>query len=268
MSDILTITRGRSYGCIIRGVGDPGSPLAYLSFIPGTVAAYFPWMDVVGRNVGYLTTAGMPTSRMTHTSGSFYETAEAGTHNISVGKTGTAGLYSMSVTFTPIGRRRFMMGVVGVVDTTSVSVISKDAWVDDIAIVANGDGSFTVNSYMDERASQSLFMYSLPDDATGFDDREFIGDVTKGFTLHEWQVNLGLTLHPYTPPAGLSQILTDRSGQGRNAQLGSTSGGDTNDPRWSHVSNYFDGVDDVYSTGLTPSTNSTHGVALSILSGG
>ena len=57
------------------------------------------------------------------------------------------------------------------------------------------------------------------------------------------QINLG-ALYPYSPPAGLPQSLTDYTGHANNAQLGSTAGADTNDPKYNGVALVGDGVDD------------------------
>jgi len=45
-------------------------------------------------------------------------------------------------------------------------------------------------------------------------------------------------------PDGNPQVLVDRSGQGRNGQIGSTSGSDANDPVWTDVGLQFDGTND------------------------
>lgn len=61
--------------------------------------------------------------------------------------------------------------------------------------------------------------------------------------VYQPQINLG-TFYPYSPPAGLPQSLTDYTGRGNNAQLGSTAGADTNDPKFDGVALVGDGVDD------------------------
>ena len=72
----------------------------------------------------------------------------------------------------------------------------------------------------------------------------FTNSVTDALDIvvYQPQVNLG-TLYPYSPPAGLPQSLTDYTGRGNNAQLGSTAGADTNDPAYSGQGLTF-GIDD------------------------
>ena len=60
------------------------------------------------------------------------------------------------------------------------------------------------------------------------------------------RLNLG-QLYDYSAPVGLSQSVVDRSGLGNTVQNGATSGADASDFAWTHVSGYFDGVDDVLS---------------------
>lgn len=67
--------------------------------------------------------------------------------------------------------------------------------------------------------------------------------------IYQPQVNLS-TLYPYSPPAGLPQSLTDYTGRGNNAQLGSTAGADTNDPAYSGQGLAFGGDD--YCTSSSP----------------
>ena len=62
--------------------------------------------------------------------------------------------------------------------------------------------------------------------------------------VYQPQLNLGSTLYPYSTPAGLPQSLTDYTGHANNAVLGSTSGADTNDPKFNGVALVGDGVDD------------------------
>jgi hypothetical protein len=57
-------------------------------------------------------------------------------------------------------------------------------------------------------------------------------NITDNFDIlvYNPMINLGSQLYHYIPPAGLPQQLTDYSGHGNHAQLGSTASADTNDP--------------------------------------
>ncbi len=57
------------------------------------------------------------------------------------------------------------------------------------------------------------------------------------------------------------QVLTDFSGRGNHAQLGSTSGVDTNDPAWSDNALVFDGTDDYVECPVTKTAHFTWLVA-------
>jgi len=234
------------------------SPLRYLQSIPGTVALYLPWRDVYGRNVAtprWSNISGLTTSDDYE----FYETTDDSSHSVRMFYITNMPMADMdmwmSVTFTPIGRKRFLLDPVMckvIVDVDTMSVISYDSIrtsSDDIFLKDNSDGSYTLTvkeliKYYDSGINKWFSL--MPDNATEAGDRTYVGDVTKGMIIHKYQCNYGF-LYPYSEPSGLSQILLDYSGNGNHAMLGTTAGVDTNDPAWGSVLNHFDGIDDVYS---------------------
>lgn len=83
----------------------------------------------------------------------------------------------------------------------------------------------------------------LGDSTTALKIRTLVTTDTLDIVVYQPQVNIS-TLYPYSPPAGLPQSLTDYTGRGNNAQLGSAAGADTNDPKYNGVALVGDGVDD------------------------
>jgi hypothetical protein len=228
------------------------SPFRQIISTPGLVALYLPWMDVYGRNVSQYLTQPSLFANLTRSDATYMETSATGAHVCNIDRTGNSSMtYQYRVKITPIGRKRFLLGhgqltTWAIFDTSLVSVIAQGAGVFDARITSNGDGTYNLSIGILQGYSYPG-LYTMPDNATTADNRSFAGDTGKGFIMHEWQVNLGSTLYPYSAPVEYSQSVVDQSGLGNAVQRGSTSAEDTNDPLWSPVSLYFDGVDDVVS---------------------
>jgi len=210
------------------------SPLYSITHIPGTVALYDPFMDVYGRNVSV--------------SGADFQTGWWDFSDVVCTVIGgqpdpDGGNNAYRIQSGPSSSRvrRYSSTRPKV-----ASVVSCGLWYK-VNAGAVWFGKFAQQTSLLTEALWTHVAYTSSNNNL----REYIGvnykDDSLDVTVYHPQSNLGPILHPYSPPAGLPKILTDRSGHGNHAQLGSTSGEDTNDPLWTHVSNYFDGVDDVYS---------------------
>ena len=207
------------------------TPLAQLLSTPGLVACYLPYRDVVGRNLLPVGSEDFQTGWAASSGASLTLTGnqadpDGGTNAYRIQTTGGTSVVKYLM---PSGGNHSASNAIGGIwyKVNSGKVrFGLAAW--HTGFLTDADwtfvsftGSSNVRFYIGvESASDNL-------------------DVT----VYHPQANLG-QLYPYSPPVGQSQSLIDYSPQGNHAQLGSTAGADTNDPKWSHVSLYFDGVDD------------------------
>jgi len=209
------------------------SPLRYLLSIPGTVALYLPYMDVVGRNllpVGSedFQTEWLVSSGVTPVITGNQADPDGGTSAYRIQTTGGTSVVKHRTTTPPGTGSNGIGGIWYKVNSGKVRFGLANLNTDLLTSTSWAYVSFT-------GGASPRFYIGVESASDNLD-----------ITVYQPQINLG-QLYPYSAPVGLSQSVVDRSGLGNHAQLGSTSGVDTNDPLWTHVSNYFDGVDDVYS---------------------
>lgn len=209
----------------------------------GLVALYDPYRNVYGRNCTVTAIADVWPEKMARSGSTFLETSETSYHLArTTGTSASTGQpYWMSVVITPVGRKRFMLGEGtttswALYDTAAVAVVSKGAGCPSASITDNGDGTYTLTAALVNCRDN---IYTMPDDATDNTARSFAGDTSKGFTLNQWQVNLGSTLFPYAAPSGAPgtlQTMADYHGSLYPLQLGSGATADAADPAFTGVS--------------------------------
>ena len=217
----------------------------------GLVGLWDPYRDTYGRNVSALSLDLMYKYMLGLSDGVFYETTDETTHVAKPVQATTIGLtYSAEFRFTPVGgRKRFMFNVGGasaVFDVTTCALVGSSGFTGAPVIDSLGGGQFAVRGVATASGTGGVYLAPMPDNATSYADRNFAGDTSKGFTLNQWQVNLGSTLFPYSTPAGepgTLQTSLDYSGNGNHLTLGATTGASTDDPSNTGTAWSFDGGD-------------------------
>lgn len=212
-----------------------GSPLRSILSTSGLVAAYLPYMDVVGKNILPVGSAdGSDPSKW----GIYMWDNVA---SITTGRPDPdGGTSAFRVTNSVVGENSIKFG--GPV-LTLYGTVCAGLW-----IKSNKSGQKWGISSIDTTMVGSEWQYISATKASSGSCRLYFTspapDEGIDIEIYQPQTNLG-QLYDYSAPVGLSQSVVDRSGLGNTVQRGSTSGADTNDPSWSPVSLYFDGVDDV-----------------------
>lgn len=251
MFDELWVSRGE-YGSVVRGTGLPGA-LPQLLRTPGLVGAYFPYMDVVGRNVlgtgaeafplsggsrwytycGYFGGSGCPTVTVTAQGDGTYRLtapiAEGAPSDIRL-------LYA----YYALANVPYQLSLWAKANAGNPKIRLFD-----IEPSLTSTWTQYTNSYTNTGgATRFIYIYAGSGEAL---------DVTVGFP----QLNLGSTLYPYSAPVGLSQSVVDRSGLGNTIQRGSTSGADANDPSWEANALLYDSDDIAYSPVISSMSHSS-----------
>lgn len=207
------------------------SPLRSILSTSGLVAAYFPWMDMAGRNVlpvggEDFQTEWLGFSGVTPVITGNQADPDGGTSAYRIQTTGGSSVVKYTTTTPPVAGSNGIGGIWYKVNSGKVRFGLANLNTDLLTSTSWAYVSFT-------GAATPRFYIGVESVSDNLD-----------VTVYQPQANLG-QLYPYSAPVGFSQSVVDRSGLANHAQLGSTAGADTNDPTWSPVSLYFDGVDDV-----------------------
>lgn len=207
----------------------------------GLVALYDPYRDTYGRNILPVGSENFANSSHWYDSDGAVCTVTAGQADVNGGN----GAYRIQSTGGTLQiKKRLVSGMTGITGITLTTSVWIKVNTGKCIIRQSGILSGTDSTLLTSNTWQKIILSGLEGSGYTLSLRFLTETVSDSLdiTVFQPQFNLG-QLYPYSPPAGLPQSLTDFSGRGNSAQLGSAAGADTNDPAYSGQGLVF-GTDD------------------------
>lgn len=203
---------------------------------PGLRALYFPYRDILGRNV----LSSLSVQNGTVSSGVFTEDSSNSLHAVTFQPISPTA-NSIAAIVKPRGRSLVALGYTGskpytsrfaIFDLANGTVARNLAANGTASISSLDNGEYFISAnYLDTSDyTSNQFDIASAAGTDGTTSEVLINGISApAFEYRLPQINLGY-LAPYSPPAGLPQWLTDYSGHGNRARLGGTDGVDAADP--------------------------------------
>jgi hypothetical protein len=227
------------------------SPFRQILSIPGTVALYLPYMDVVGKAYSSLTVSFM-SSYLEHilvrnngeTSGYIRSSGFRWPVGAKMSARALVRKKEYSYVIVGFGNTSSDLKITVNLDTGEYTTSENSAYFDTIeasvTYVPNENAwDILIVAQIKSRFVQYAWVIGSPDGSYDYE-----GDGSSGVYLLDGHCGYG-DAPLGAVRVGIPQSVVDRSGLGNTVQNGATSGTDASDFAWSHVSGYFDGVDDV-----------------------